>query len=59
VGRGMSGPWARWEWITYTHWQLKRKHREKEECSSWNAISSHVCSKSPEFSLILACLRSN
>jgi hypothetical protein len=34
----------------------EKKAREREECSIWNTILSHICSKSPELSLILACL---
>jgi hypothetical protein len=53
---GFSCPSAR-VGITYTHLQLKRRLREREECSVWNTILSHIFSKSSGLSLILACLR--
>jgi hypothetical protein len=49
----LSCHWARVR-ITYTHLQLKRRLRGREECSSWITILSQVFSKSPELSLILA-----
>jgi hypothetical protein len=52
---GLSCPWAR-VWITYTHLQLNRRLREREECSTWNTIVSQIFSKCPKLSLILACL---
>jgi hypothetical protein len=65
VGRGMGDPgpgegglrcpWGR-TGITCTHLQLKRRLREREECTPWNVILNHICSKSPELSLSLPCL---
>jgi hypothetical protein len=51
---GLSCPWAR-VWVTFTHLQLNRRLREREECSIWNSILSHIFSES-KLSLTLACL---
>jgi hypothetical protein len=39
--------WAR-VWLTYRYLQLKRRLRDRDECSTWNTILSHIFSKSPE-----------
>jgi hypothetical protein len=46
-GGSLNCPLAR-VWMTYTHLQLKSRLREREECLTWNATLSHICSKNPK-----------
>jgi hypothetical protein len=50
-GGDLSCPCTR-VWIIYTYWQLKRRLREREECSPWNTELSHICCKSPKLSCV-------
>jgi hypothetical protein len=66
VGWGLGSPWARWKWfevslskgVNNLHtFATEKTTREREECSTWNTILSHIFSKSSELSLILVWLR--